>query len=299
MAVELVKVGKRYRGGKQALQDVTLECASGVLVLLGPRGAGKSTLLSILAGVTDASSGTVRVDGFDARKQAAEVRRRTAYISREPGLPEHLTVSETLEYGALLQRSDSAAARGLRIEREIDRFHLHSLRTQQLSKLREGERLRVAIARASLSRPTTLLLDDVTRDLEPDERVVLLALIDELAASSHVVLATSDPADARAVATFAAVLQHGELRYAGDPEALTASLGGRLWELDRPADLAECTRPPRVLVGQRHAGGRSRIRVVAPDAPGLEAVLVEPTLDDAYVWLISGGNRADAPDLAA
>ncbi|MFN3648745.1 MAG: ATP-binding cassette domain-containing protein [Armatimonadota bacterium] len=276
-----------YDGRVKALDNVSLAADSGVLGLLGPNGSGKTTLMSIMATLLDASSGTIRVDDLDVRKQKPEIRRRIGYLPQDVGLYPNLTVFETLDYMGLLYGIDSDKDRLPRIDEVMGRLNLTHLRDRPVGTLSGGMRQRVALAQAILPRPSVLIVDEPTAGLDPEERIRVRSFFAELARECLIVLSTHIVADIEAVASTLAVLRFGKMRYFGTPEELLRSLEGRVWMLDLPADGKTPEIEGFLETGLYRMPGRIQVRGVCERQPTPDAETAAPNLEDAYVWLMA------------
>lgn len=186
--LQLRKLSVNY-GGIQALSEVSLEVYPGeVVCLIGANGAGKSTTLRAISRVVKARSGSIIYDGKDiSTVEASQVVR--SGIAQSPEGRQVLTrqsVKDNLEMGAFI-RSDGEIASD--IERQFERFpRLRERQSQLAGTLSGGEQQMLAIARALMSRPKLLLLDEPSLGLAPLVVKEIFAIIDELHAAGVTIL---------------------------------------------------------------------------------------------------------------
>ncbi len=298
MGIQFIQVSKKQRGAGHGLRGVSFEVETGVLAVLGPAGAGKTSLLSLIAALDQPSGGSIRVDGCDTRKQATQVRRRIGFVPEEAGLLPDLTVYEMLDYLALLCNLDLPAARQLRISRVMERFNLTLHRDQRIRALPPGVHRRVALAQACLGQISTLLLDEPTRNLPETDAWEVRSVIAALGQEYLVLVGTSSPAEAEALAERVLILHEGRvLAYAAHADLLEL-VRGQVWRLEFDGRMPPL--PPSFLrTGLTRVDGKLTLRGVAPASPVPEAQPVPPTLEDAYVWILARDSRlSDSPDAA-
>ena len=198
VVVEARGLRKRY-GATPVLDALDVELRSGRLhAVTGPSGSGKTTLLHLLAGLELPDGGNVTVDGADLtsldRAGRAELRRaKIAYVGQQAGLVPHLSALENVEL-ALALRGRRARAGSPR-STALESVGLGERATQRVGRLSQGERARVAIARAIASRPALLLADEPTSRLDGANAISVAILLARLARSTGaaVVCATHDP----------------------------------------------------------------------------------------------------------
>jgi ABC-2 type transport system ATP-binding protein len=187
--IEVANLSKRY-GDLTAVQDVSFTAAPGeILGFLGPNGAGKTTTLRVITGFLPATSGTVRVSGFDVFEQSAEVRRRIGYLPENPPLYSDMTVVPYLRFAGKIHglgRSEVGAA----VDRVIDTCGLGNVASRLLGHLSKGYRQRVGLAQALIHEPEVLILDEPTNGLDPGQIRDMLAFIRSLGAKRTIVLST-------------------------------------------------------------------------------------------------------------
>jgi ABC-2 type transport system ATP-binding protein len=187
--IEVANLSKRY-GDLTAVQDVSFTAAPGeILGFLGPNGAGKTTTLRVITGFLPATSGTVRVSGFDVFEQSAEVRRRIGYLPENPPLYSDMTVVPYLRFAGKIHglgRGEVGAA----IDRVIDTCGLGNVANRLLGHLSKGYRQRVGLAQALIHEPEVLILDEPTNGLDPGQIRDMLAFIRSLGAKRTIILST-------------------------------------------------------------------------------------------------------------
>jgi ABC-2 type transport system ATP-binding protein len=206
---------KRF-GERIALNAVSFELLAGELVaIIGPNGAGKTTLLSILAGVMDASEGTVAGLATDER---------FGWVPQQPALYSKLSVAENLRLFARLEKlADPDAA----VTRMLEQTDLADRADDEVGRLSGGNQQRVNIAIGLLSEPAALLLDEPSSSLDPRQRERLWEFIGGLAGrGTTVVYSTHNVAEAERYADRVLVLGDGELIFSGTPAELEKTVGG-------------------------------------------------------------------------
>ncbi len=204
----------RERGGETvALKEVSFSAARAeVLVLLGPNGSGETTALKLLSTMLLPDAGSVRVGGFDARRDAGEVRRQVGIaVAAERSFFPRLSARENLEFFASLDEVPRRE-RTQRIQGVLRDTGLEEQADTLVMKFSSGMYQRLGIARALVKRPGVLLLDEPTRSLDAATTAHFWATIRALAGQeTTVLLATHNFAEAAAVADRLLLLDHGEL----------------------------------------------------------------------------------------
>ncbi len=204
--IECTKLWKDYQRGSEiihTLQDVDLSIDAGAFVaLMGPSGSGKTTLLNLLAGIDLPTRGSLEVDGQDitslSRNALARWRSHAVgYIFQLYNLVPVLTAYENIELPLLLHRL-SGAERHARVAEALELVGLADRHRHYPRQLSGGQEQRVAIARAIATRPTLLLADEPTGDLDKESAAQVMDLLARLnrELKQTIVMVTHDPATA-------------------------------------------------------------------------------------------------------
>jgi multiple sugar transport system ATP-binding protein len=215
----LTKIYRDARGRRAALDCVSLSVDDGeLLVILGPSGSGKTTLLRVIAGLERADDGGIELDGCDLLG-AAPARRHIALVFQQDALFPSMTIYENLAFplrvrrvaNALVDRRVREAAAALAIEQHL---------AERPGRLSGGERQRAALARAVLSDPRVLLLDEPFAHLDPQLRVYVREQFARFrrsfpGAAIHV---THDHVEALSIADSLAILMNGRIVQYGVPQ---------------------------------------------------------------------------------
>jgi sodium transport system ATP-binding protein len=223
--IEARALGKSF-GAVAAVSDVSFTAPDGRIVgLLGPNGAGKTTTLRMVSTLVRPSRGTAIVDGLDVTREPLAVRARLGVLSDARGLYARLTARENVAYfGALRGMDEAAIGRG--IERLADLLDMKALLERRVDGFSQGERMKVAIARALVHDPPNVLLDEPTNGLDVMTTRSLREVIRRLREagkcvlfSSHVMQEVSHLCDEIVIVARGRVVAHGT------PEGLLAQSG--------------------------------------------------------------------------
>jgi ABC-2 type transport system ATP-binding protein len=220
-AVDVSHLEKRFlrrRGGRRvgvpALSDVSFTVARGECVaVLGQNGSGKSTLVRTLSTLLLPEGGRARVFGYDVVREAAAVRRLVNRVSVEASFFKRMSALENLSYAARFYGMTPKVTRG-RIPEILERVGFPGSRASApMEELSRGMQQKVALARALLTSPVLLLLDEPTTGLDPRSKREVQEFIRELRAANDttILLCTHDLAEAEALAERVGILHAGRL----------------------------------------------------------------------------------------
>lgn len=206
--------------------DIAFRAGAGVTALFGPSGAGKTTVINAVAGLSSPSAGRIVADGTVLYDSASGVNlparlRRVGYVFQEPRLFPHLSVRQNLDYGA---RFAPRGAEGPEFGRVVDMLGIGALLARRPGALSGGEKARVSIGRALLSRPRLLLLDEPLAALDPARRDEILPFLERLRDAGLPVLYVSHSvAEVARLASTIVLIENGQLRAAGSAADVLAS----------------------------------------------------------------------------
>jgi ABC-2 type transport system ATP-binding protein len=237
--IEVRHLTKRYRD-LTAVDDLSFTVGKGEIVgLLGPNGAGKSTTMRVLTGYLPATSGEVRVAGYDVFEQPLEVKRRVGYLPETPPLYDAMTVGGYLRFVADLKGLPRARATA-EVDRAAGLAGCGGVLGRLAGNLSKGYRQRVGIAQALLGDPEVLVLDEPTVGLDPLQIREVRDLVRSLAGRHTVVLSTHVLPEVALTCQKVLVLQAGRLVGFDTLDGLVARhLPGRRVALDDVAFLEE------------------------------------------------------------
>jgi ABC-type sugar transport system ATPase subunit len=286
-----------------ALDRVSIEVPRGsTLAVVGPSGAGKTTLLRVIAGLLPARSGDVQLDGRSVSALAPQDR-RVALVFQDDALFRNMTVHENLRFALRRRQADSEA----RVTATALALHVRNHLERRPRELSGGERQRASIARALLSDPLALLLDEPLAHLDPSLR---RSVRDEVIGvrqrfGGPILYVTHDHVEAMSVGDALAVLVDGRIEDVGDPQRVydaprTIAVAEFLGE--RPMNLL---RDGRVTIGIRPecirctGDGALRGRVMRRETTGADAYLDVETDRGTLVVRVSASDGARAGEPVA
>ena len=260
-AIEVNGLRKVYPGGIEAVAGIDFAVAGGeVFSLLGPNGAGKSTTIGMLTATVAPTSGTARLGGFDVTMAAARgPSHQQRPVPRSGDRPAPHRSSEPGDPREPLGVPADASAR--RIGDIVEAFDLIDLIERPVGSYSGGERRRLEIARALVSEPRVLFLDEPTVGLDPRIRHELLDVIGTLRERSGmtILLTTHYLDEAERLSDRIAIMRGGRIVALGTPQQLTSSLG---------ASWSSCARPgTRRRPSRRSVPAGSRTVMPSPWAP--------------------------------
>jgi sulfate transport system ATP-binding protein len=220
MSINVSGVTKKF-GDFVALDDVSVNLPTGQLTaLLGPSGGGKSTLLRIIAGLEDADSGTVTIEGQEATHLPPQ-KRNVGFVFQHYAAFKHMSVAKNVAFGLEIRKRPKAEVKR-RVDELLELVHLSQFAHRLPAQLSGGQRQRMALARALAVEPTVLLLDEPFGALDAKVRKELRDWLRRLHDEVHVttVFVTHDQEEALEVADEIVVINDGRIEQIGSPDQL-------------------------------------------------------------------------------
>lgn len=297
-SVRVQGLAKSY-GGFEAVKGIDFNIFPGeVFGLLGPNGAGKTTTVEILEGLRPRSAGEVSVLGFDPGRDPRQLKDRIGVCLQATNLPDKITLREALHvFASLYSRTVSA-------DSLLDRLQLRDKRDSPYGKLSGGQKQRLALALALINDPEILFLDEPSAGLDPQARLEIHELVQELRREQRTILLTTHYIEeAEKLCDRVAIVDEGRIVAMGTPAEIRArtigharvdvrcgaplaDTGQPLWGDDASVQISEdrraisvtTRRPARTLV--------DLVRWI--DGLGIEVEDVQlkrPTLEDVFIEL--------------
>ncbi|HNR02113.1 MAG TPA: ABC transporter ATP-binding protein [Anaerolineaceae bacterium] len=217
--------------GRYALKDLSCEVRQGeIFALLGPNGAGKTTTIRLVNGLYTPTSGRISVFGKDSVRQGSQIRRETGVLTETSALYERLTARENLLFfGRVYGMPESLLLN--RTDEILDFFALKNRAGERVGTYSKGMKQRLALARAFLTHPRILFLDEPTSSLDPESALQVHELIESISRQDEntVFLCTHHLEEAERLADRVAILNSGQLLALGSVDELARQFNHGLW----------------------------------------------------------------------
>ena len=208
--IEINHLVKKY-GSHVAVDDLSLTVEPGKIYgFLGPNGAGKSTTMNIITGYLAATSGEVKINGFDVLKQPEEAKKCVGYLPELPPLYMDMTVKEYLDFVAELKKIEKSLRAGY-VKEVMKITKTEEVSGRLIRNLSKGYRQRVGFAQAVLGYPEILILDEPTVGLDPKQIIEIRDLIKELGKKHTIILSSHILSEISAVCDHVFIISHGKL----------------------------------------------------------------------------------------
>ena len=306
--IEVENLTKKY-GSQVAVDNLSFRVERGMNYgFLGPNGAGKSTTMNMMTGYIAATSGTVKINGYDILKNPEQAKKSIGYLPELPPVYPDMTVYEYLRFVAELKKVKKNE-RQAQIEDVMKQTQIEDVKGRLIKNLSKGYKQRVGLAQAIIGYPEVIILDEPTVGLDPKQIIEIRELIRELAKKHTIILSSHILSEVSAVCDHIMIISKGRLVASDTPEGLMTLLkGGRqmklsvLGEQSKVEELLQSMesvkdfsmQPPRaegmVSVNIRTEDTEDiRVelfhRLAAADMPIMELSLSEKSLEDVFLEL--------------
>jgi ABC-2 type transport system ATP-binding protein len=298
VVIETRDLTKRY-GGNVAVNGVSFTVGRGeIFGLLGPNGAGKTTTILMMLGLTDVTSGSVSVLGYDPARQPLQVKRLIGYLPDTVGFYDHMTARDNLSYTAALI-GIPRAERDRRIASAIQRVGLEAVEHHKVDTFSRGMRQRLGLAEILMKQAEIAILDEPTSGLDPQATAELLDMIRTLKRDGVAVLISSHLLErVQSVCDRVALFNDGRIALIGTVPQLASQVLGGGYHVEVEADganlAATLSAVPGVKAVETVGPGRFRLLAEGDVRPQAAAAVVhaggalrrlsfeEPSLDAIY-----------------
>lgn len=306
--IEVENLTKKY-GSHVAVDNLSFRVERGMIYgFLGPNGAGKSTTMNMMTGYIAATSGTVKINGYDILKNPEQAKKSIGYLPELPPVYPDMTVYEYLRFVAELKKVKKNE-RQAQIEDVMKQTQIEDVKGRLIKNLSKGYKQRVGLAQAIIGYPEVIILDEPTVGLDPKQIIEIRELIRELAKKHTIILSSHILSEVSAVCDHIMIISKGKLVASDTPEGLMTLLkGGKqmklsvLGEQSKVEELLQSMesvkdfsmQPPKaeglVSVNIRTEDTEDiRVelfhRLAAADMPIMELSLSEKSLEDVFLEL--------------
>jgi len=245
MLLQVNELRKTYATGFEAVKGISLQVNKGEIVaLLGPNGAGKTTLISTICGITNPSSGSVFIDGYEISKNFRDARKLIGLVPQDITLEPFEKVLNTINFsrGLFGKKKDDALT-----EKVLTKLSLWDKRDSRIMELSGGMKRRVLIAKALIHEPRLLFLDEPTASVDVELRQSMWDVVADLKKDGvTIILTTHYIEEAEAIADRVGIINKGELLLIEEKASLMQKFGQKILKVELqkklkqlPKELAE------------------------------------------------------------
>ena len=288
MAVlKIENLSKTYPNGVIALNNVSLEISNGMFGLLGPNGAGKSTLMRTLATLQEADKGKAFLNDIDILNHPTQLRQVLGYLPQEFGVYPRITAAQLLDHIAVLKGVSNKKERREVVEYLLAKVNLFKERNKSVKGFSGGMKQRIGIAQALIGNPQLIIVDEPTAGLDPGERNRFHNLLADVGENVIVILSTHIVDDVHEMCSNMAIMNQGEIVYAGTPAAVLEELKGRVWVKSILREEMETYRSQYHVISDKMIAGNPQIHILSDSDPGHGFAPQNPDLEDVFFTKIT------------
>ncbi len=287
MKLKTIELTKKF-GSKTAVNHLNIMLSNGVYGLLGANGAGKTTFMRLLCNLQTPTSGEIVLDGKNIAGLGEKYSELLGYLPQHFGYYPDFTALDFLLYASALKGLSEKIAMK-KSNQLLEAVGLSAESRHKIKTFSGGMKQRLGIAQAMLCDPHILILDEPTAGLDPKERVRFRNLISAFAKDRIVVLSTHIVSDVEFIAEEIMMMKSGQIIHFGKPQEITSEIDGQVWECTVPAAHAEkCAAMFNTSNLRNTDRGETVLRIIADRPPMEDAVLVQPNLEDLYLFYFKG-----------
>lgn len=282
MELAIDRLTKQYKN-KIAVDRVSIKLKPGVYGLLGANGAGKTTLMRMICDIQNPTSGQIKYNGTDIKELGEDYRQVLGYLPQDFGYYPDFTAYDFLMYIAALKGLSKEKAE-MRVNELLQIVNLENEKKQKVKTFSGGMKQRLGIAQAMLNNPKILILDEPTAGLDPKERVKFRNLISSFSQDKIVILSTHIVSDIEFIADEIIVMKAGKKILTGTLEELLQDLRGSVWKcVAYDKKEVEMLNHKYCIINIHQENNATELRIVSRQKPTMNAVNIEPNLEDLYL----------------
>lgn len=290
MELKTIELTKKF-GSKTAVNALNITLTNGVYGLLGANGAGKTTFMRLLCNIQNPTSGTILLNGKNIMGLGEKYRSLLGYLPQNFGYYPDFSAYDFLLYISALKGLDEKLARK-RSKELLEAVDLSRDSQRKIKTFSGGMKQRLGIVQAMLNNPHILVLDEPTAGLDPKERVRFRNLISAFSKDRIVILSTHIVSDVEFIAEKILMMKSGQIVHFGNPQEITSEIDGKVWECTVPTDYAEKYAAACNTSNLRNIDENQTVLRIIADYPPIEnAVRVQPTLEDLYLFYFKGDHE--------
>ena len=290
MELAIDRLTKQYKN-KIAVDRFSIKLKPGVYGLLGANGAGKTTLMRMICDIQKPTSGQIKYNGKDIKKLGEDYRTILGYLPQDFGYYPEFTAYDFLIYIASLKGLSKEKAE-MKVNELLPIVNLENERKQKIKTFSGGMKQRLGIAQAMLNDPKILILDEPTAGLDPKERVKFRNLISSFSKDKIVILSTHIVSDIEFIADEIIVMKDGNKILTGTPEELLKKLRGSVWKcIAYDKKEVETLNHKYCIINIHQENNTTELRIVSETKPTLNAVNIEPNLEDLYLAYLQDSEK--------
>lgn len=282
MEIKISNLNKRY-GKFEALKNINLEIGQGMYGLLGRNGAGKTTILRILATMSTKTDGEILINSIPIENRK-EIRKIIGYLPQGFSVYPNMSVWNTMEYFDILSEMPTKY-RKQRIQMLLQKVNLWEERKRKVKHLSGGMKQRLGIALTLINNPQIIIADEPTAGLDPEERIRLRNMLNDLSKDKIVILSTHIVDDISTTCNKIGVLHEGNLLFDGEAKVLENMALNKVFIV-----AGENNIPKDAEIINKIDG---KIRILSNVLPMGKYEKVMPTLEDGYIELIKNEEVED------